>query len=149
MNAQSQAIAQVETIVAMMAAYEMDWDRFEELKDFDSEDFDSEEEVELQQLAEWAGDYADRDAAYDAIIDDPLSIEFRSDWVPTGEKMTRNEYRIVLCTGGPHVELRGEFDHRDSPCNVRVLFKDWGESGELYEFDRDVVMSYVRMLIGE
>lgn len=230
MNAQSQAVAQVETIAAMMAAYEMDWDRFEELKgkaaeghwvagynmpgympdnepavfeDFgsakryiidelkrDEEQADTEEEAEticgfaedvnlesgefsaqcgnyvywvtfnsgladpeeqaeLDVLTECAGDYADQDAAYDAIIEDPLSIEFRSDWVSQGEMMTRNEYRIVLCMGGPHVELRGEFDYRDSPCSVRVLFKDWGESGELTEFDRDATMSYVRMVIGE
>ena len=43
------------------------------------------------------------------IHETPLSIEVRSGWHSVGEDAGEpEEFRIVLCTGGPHVELTGD-----------------------------------------
>lgn len=100
---------------------------------------------ELAALEEAAGDCANTDDAQQRIYDDPLSVEFRSGWVSYGGKMSTEEFRIVLCTGGPHVEIVGDCDLR----RVRVLYRDWGDSGELFDFDRDAVTQYVAYFVEE
>lgn len=102
---------------------------------------DEDEAKELQELQEAAGDCEDEDEARQQILDDALSIEIRSDWCNPGEEMTAGEFRIVLCTGGPHVEIVGDLD-RGSPGRPRILYRDWGDSGELFDFDRDAVTRY-------
>lgn len=168
--AESQARAQVASIVDMVAALDVDYDRLEELRDerdalreeFDAlpentgVDFDrwvrsqdrltSEECDELTELEEQAGDCADADDAQQRIYDDALSVEYRSDWQSPGEDLTPAEFRIVLCTGGPHVEIQGEMDNGDV-TRVRVLYKDWGTSGELFDFDRDAVTRYCQSFV--
>ena len=221
-DAYNQAIAQVQSIVAMIAAVNVDYDRLEELRELrntprfvagwnmpdsepvafdnfddakrfiigelktaedcaDNEDVATElchaaEEVnlessdfgitvagyhfwvtqdgnmlepddaeELTELEESAGDCADADDAQQRIYDDPLSVQFRSGWVSRGDEMSAEEFRIVLCTGGPHVELVGDVD-----CSrIRVLYKDWGGSGELFDFDHDAVAQYVSHFVEE
>ena len=121
MSAKQQAQAQVSRIVGMIRAIECDFDRLEEL--------------------------ADQDEARDAIHATPLSVEVRSGWRSVGEDAGEpEEFRIVLCTGGPHIELTG-----DIGGTVRVVFKDWGESGEYYPPDADeraALDTFVSMLIG-
>ena len=100
---------------------------------------------ELTELEESAGDCANTDDAQQRIYEDPLSVEFRSGWVSYGDEMSTEEFRIVLCTGGPHIELVGDVD-----CSrIRVLYKDWGGSGELFDFDRDAVAQYVAYFVEE
>lgn len=101
---------------------------------------------ELAELEEAAGDCESEDDARERIQEDPLSVEYRSDWVSYGEEMTPGEFRVVLCTGGPHVEIVGDIDL----SRVRVLYRDWGDSGELFDFDRDAIMAYCQTLgVGE
>lgn len=104
----------------------------------------TEEQEELDALSAAAGNCESEEDAQERIQQDPLSVEVRSDWVTPGEDMTAGEFRIVLCTGGPHVELVGDLDDYKEPSRVRVLYKDWGESGELFDFDRDTVLTYCR-----
>lgn len=104
---------------------------------------DAEELAELEAIV---GDCDSQDDALERIQEYPLSIEYRSGWVTPGEELTPEEFRIVLCTGGPHVEIVGECDL----SRVRVLYRDWGDSGELFDFDRDAVISYCSLVgIGE
>lgn len=141
MNAKQQAQAQVSSIVDMIRAIECDFDRLEELRDEKLEWSD-----ELAELEEQAGEYADQDEARDAIYATPLCVEVRSGWHSVGEDAGEpEEFRIVLCTGGPHVELTG-----DIGGSVRVVFKDWGESGEYYPDadERSALEQFVSMLIG-
>lgn len=98
--------------------------------------------AELAELEDAAGDCENEDAAREAIQDDPLSIEVRSGWYAPGEESETEEFRIVLCTGGPHVEIVGELGAYNVPERVRVLYRDWGTSGELFDFDRDAVLTY-------
>ena len=85
---------------------------------------------------------ASEEEAQEAIQEDALSVEIRSDWRSPGENMTASEFRIVLCTGGPHVEIVGDLDHYKQPCSVRILYKDWGDSGSIYGFDASIVERY-------
>lgn len=162
-TARDQALAQVASITAMVAALECDFDRLEELRDerdewvsdhvYDTEaegrkewaDAHQADAQELTDLEEAAGEHEDRDSALQAIREDPLSVEVRSDWetLESPPMLAPAEFRIVLCTGGPHVELRGDLQDGE-PCSVRVLYRDWGGSGELLDFDRDVVLTYCR-----
>lgn len=104
---------------------------------------DEAEQLEFEELEAAAGDCTDEDDARQRISGDPLSIEVRSDWCSPGEEMTAGEFRIVLCTGGPHVEIQGDLSDGE-PSRARILYRDWGTSGELYEFDRDAVLTYCR-----
>lgn len=164
-NAHDQAIAQVESIVSMVAALEVDYDRLEELReerdDYQNENLGNlsspevhaiawtqefpEDAEELAELEDAAGDCSDEEEARGRIQDDPLSIEVRSDWCSYGDEMTPGEARIVLCTGGPHVEILCGLD-RGQPSRPRVIYKDWGTSGELFDFDHDAVTLYLEQL---
>lgn len=162
-TAESQARAQVASIVEMVAALDVDYDRLEELreerKDWFSENPGSfiepndprtagrwcmacpDEAEELAELEEAAGECTSEDDARERIQEDPLSVGVRSDWESSASEFTASEFRIVLCTGGPHVEIVGELDN-GSPSRVRVLYKDWGTHGELFDFDHDAVLRY-------
>lgn len=149
-TAHNQAIVQIESIGAMVASVNVDYGRLEELRS--SSRFvagwnmlEPEDVEELEELEEAAGDCESQDEALERIQDHPLSIEYRSGWASPGEELTREEFRIVLCTGGPHVELVGDVDG----SRIRVLYKDWGGSGELFDFDRDAVAQYVAYFVGE
>lgn len=100
------------------------------------------ENEELQELENAAGECTSEDDAQQAIDEDPLSVEYRSDWSSPGEALTPSEFRIVLCAGGPHVEIRGEINHRGDPCSPRIIYKDWGTTGELFDFDHVAVLRY-------
>lgn len=157
-TARDQALAQVASITAMVAALECDFDRLEELRDERDTWVSGHEDVfgdpaqewrakhpddaaELADLEEAAGEHEDRDSALQAIHEDPLSVEVRSDWANLGETLNPGEFRIVLCAGGPHVELQGDLQDGE-PCSVRVLYRGWNDSGELFDFDHDVVLTY-------
>lgn len=158
-TAKNQTIAQVSSICEMVEALDVDYGRLEELRD-ERSDFMEEhasvfadpafewcaqnpdEAIELSDLEEAAGDCESEDDARQRIEEDALSVEVRSDWCAPGEEMTAGEFRILLCTGGPHVELVGDLDDNRQPSRVRVIYKDWGESGELFGFDRDAVLRY-------
>lgn len=158
-SARDQALAQVRSIEEMVAALDVDYDRLEELRD-ERNDFETEEPCtrqetwnawsaanpeqaeELAKLEAAAGNCNNEDDAREQIQQDALSVEVRSGWQSVGEQLAPAEFRIVLCTGGPHVELQGELDDNDVPDRVRVIYADWGESGELFDFNRDTVLRY-------
>ena len=150
-NAHSQALAQVASITEMVAALECDYDRLQELREefnaWQDEDCPEvfEHADELAALESAAGDCSDREEAEQRIQEDALSVEVRAGWASPGELSTiGDEFRIVLCTGGPHVEIVGDLDEHGQPERVRILYKDWGTSGELIDFDHEVVLTYCR-----
>lgn len=163
MNAHQQAAAQAEYIAGMVAALTLDYDMLEELREELAELEEQQAELdapagylqrldglreELTELERIADGCADADEARDRIMEDPLSIETRSGWVSVGEEMSPEEYRIVLCTGGPHVEIVGGLDQRGAPCRVRIVYRDWGGSGEFFGFDHDAVLVYAQQFFG-
>lgn len=151
-NARKQALAQLESVKAMVAAIGLDWNRYEELKEEretlaqDLEDtagtmehadaigalaeWDRENGEEFQDLKEAAGEYEDEDAARQAIQEDPLSVEVRSGWYTPGSEAEPEEFKILLCTGGPAVQIRGELDQYRQPSRAWIEFQDWFTSWE-------------------
>ncbi len=171
-TAKDQAIAQCSAIAAMIAAYNCDFDRLEELRnDADSAPFEYVDVIkrgresfgsdtglthptdgdfnyyfdlgrELAELESLTGEYDSQDAVETAIREDALCVEYRSGWGNHGEELKPEEFRIVLCTGGPHVEIVGDIDRHGEPSRPHILYKDWGDSGELFDFDRYAILEY-------
>ncbi|MFN7817779.1 MAG: hypothetical protein ACK5OQ_16240 [Burkholderiales bacterium] len=150
-DAKNQAKAQVESIVAMVAALNCDYDRLEELRGLkglshDDTAITADALEELAELEETAGDCESEEDARQRIEEDPLSIEVRSGWGNIGEKLKPEEFRILLCTGGPHVELQGDLDNYLQPSRVRVIYTNLGESCEYFpdDYERDALLTYCR-----
>jgi hypothetical protein len=146
-NAALQAKAQVESIVEMVAALNCDYARLEELRDekqyCESENLVFEYSEELAKLEDAACDCTSEDDARERILEDALSVEVRSDWESSASEFTPSEFRILLCTGGPHVELVGDLDC-GTPSRVRVIYKDWGTRGEYFpdSSEREAIETY-------
>lgn len=102
---------------------------------------------ELEDLEDAAGDCTSREDAEQRIHEDALSVEYRSGWATPGAELEPEEFKILLCTGGPHVEIQGDIDEHGEPSRPRIIYKDWGESGELFDFDRDSVLTYCQQFI--
>lgn len=140
-----------ESIAAMVAALECDYDRLEELREardcWSPEDDgappastwaalypeDAEELAELESAAAGNGDPCeDREEAERYIQEDPLSVEVRSDWTTPGEEMQAGEFCILLTAGGPAVRIRGELDQYGEPCRAWLEVQDWFEPWTQY-----------------
>lgn len=156
---EAQARAQCASVADMVAALECDYGRLEELRESAEENraivaayqekmsdwqANADAAADLEELAELesaAGECSDADEARERILEDALSVEVRSSWHSPGEPGEPDEFRIVLCTGGPHVEFVGDLN-RCEPSSVRCLYRDWGTSGELFDFDHDAALTY-------
>jgi hypothetical protein len=144
-----QAEAQMRSIIKMVAALNCDYHLLEELRE--ERDSLDEDELrnwpqagELAELEEESNGCADADEAMQRIEEDALSIEVRSGWTELGLEFEPVEFRIVLCTGGPHVEIRGELDQYNQPSRARLKYADWGKSGEYKgeALDTDALLQY-------
>ena len=174
-TARGQAQAQANSVQAMVAALECDYDRLAELREERNEraerlaelreerderaerlaelreerderaarleelqDIGDAEELadleaplqddaeELADLEAAAGDCESRDDAETRIQEDALSVETRGGWITPGETEDEpEEFRIVLCCGGPHVEMRGELTNGE-PSRAWLEYQDWG-----------------------
>lgn len=165
-HGKQQARAQYESIAAMVAALNCDFERLEELReerealasaaeDPESEDetaeavaalaeWDEENAEELNTLEHEAGEYSDADEARERIQEDPLSVEVRSSWVSLGDVLSADEFRILLCTGGPAVQIVGELD-RGEPIRAWIEYQDWGTPWTQYfNADSDTLLTYCR-----
>lgn len=63
-----------------------------------------------------------------AIHEDALSVEVRSGWYSPGSRDADTapaEYRILLCTGGPAVQIVGELSEHGEPETARMQVQDW------------------------
>ena len=78
-----------------------------------------------QQLQE-SNDYNQQDELRESILNNALSVEFRSGWYssPEDEKKAE-EFRILLAWGGPALRIIGELDDY-GPVNPKLQFQDWG-----------------------
>ena len=92
-QAREQARAQLDSIIEMVAALSVDYDRLEELREMEAEDMTEEEKEELAELGTAAGDCADEDDARERIQQDPLEISVRSDWHAPGAETTDDCHR--------------------------------------------------------
>ena len=84
--------------------------------------------VEILKEAEENDNEEAREEAYQTIQEDPLSVEVRSEWHSPGARDSGgiSEFRILLCWGGPAVQIIGELDDYSQPCEAKIQFQDWG-----------------------
>jgi hypothetical protein len=69
----------------------------------------------------------DEDEAREAITDDALSVEVRTDWHGVGavEAANPTHYKILLCWGGPAVQIGGTLDQHNQPDSAQLQYQDW------------------------
>ena len=69
----------------------------------------------------------DRDAAQEAITDDALDVQVRGEWHVPGalDGAAPYEYKILLCWGGPAVQIIGELDDSNQPESATLQYCDW------------------------
>lgn len=142
-DALDQADLQMASIHRFVNALNLDWDRLEELRDEDTElrqlcaqagasrsahdalaEFETENGDELRELEAAAGEWNSLEEVERAIREDALSIEVRSDWTTPGDPLEPEDFRIVLCTGGPHVQIAGELSQGE-PSRAWLEYSGW------------------------
>lgn len=128
-RAKSQARAQLDSVVEMVKrlshAGECDGDNCE-LSDEDILDgLNLFYEEGMFASAEEREQYHDAEAARQAISEDPLSLEVRSDWHTPESDSGPAEYSILLCTGGPAVRIVGDLDEHQQPDTAKIEYQDW------------------------
>ena len=178
-HAKDQARAQYASIVEMVAALNVDYDRLEELTDeradlaaelIDAEDatkerpgdedlasalrtaraalaeWDEDNAQELADLKEAAGDCENHDDAHERVNEDALTVEVRNHWHTPGADDTKpTDFRILLCTGGPAVQIRGEIDEHGEPERAWLEYQDWGTQWTRYfDASQDTLLQYAR-----
>jgi hypothetical protein len=68
-----------------------------------------------------------QDSARDAITESVLSVEVRSDWYTLDNASHEPaEYRILLTTGGPALQLVGALNEYGEPETAELQMRDWG-----------------------
>jgi hypothetical protein len=160
-----------ESIVDMVAAMDVDYDRINELiseiddikgciRDIDEgqsqwafpyqvrDEKSTELETLTQELAELQQDVYDpsitcREDAEQRIQEDALSVEVRSGWTTLDNALEAEEFMILLTTGGPAVRIRGELDQYKTPDRAWLETQDWGTPWARYfDADQDVLLTY-------
>lgn len=152
-HAQENAQAWLENIISMVKRL----GHVQECKPYLDYDTDSHEVIDgcvaLDDVAAYFGNrggmpsledcerYHDADAALEAIMESPLSVEVRSDWVNPGSYLDAPscwaEYKILLTTGGPALRIIGELDQYGEPESARLEYQDWGTPWTEYSVFRD------------
>lgn len=89
--------------------------------------------------------------AQTAINEDPLSIEVRSDWWTLDqyaeESKKPSAFKILLCTGGPAVQIIGELNEYCEPESARIEHQDWGTPWTEYRLtadEQETLLEYCR-----
>ena len=120
------------------------WERLEELRDM--EDRAPEDEAELARMEAIREHCDNEDDARDAILEDALSVEVRSDWHTPGDPSEAAEYCILLSTGGPAVRIIGDLDQWKQPTSATLQVQNWGTPWTDYRehvADEDTLLQYV------
>lgn len=131
------------------------------------------EMVEALKAAEESDDDDAREEAESAIHEDALSVEVRSGWRPASEfydalSIARSgysdgqrptaadmepfkpaEFRILLCTGGPAVQIVGELSEHGEPVaeKIQLQGQDWfqpWQNAVISDEDRQVLARYAQ-----
>ena len=85
------------------------------------------EMVEALAQADANRDDIAQDSARDAITESVLSVEVRRPWqCAGGEIEPPDEYRLLLTTGGPALQLVGALNEYGEPETAELQMQDWG-----------------------
>lgn len=102
--------------------------------------------VEALNAAQKAEDQDAEEAAREAIEQDALSVEVRSGWYAPGANGEPEEFKILLCTGGPAAQIRGELGEHNEPSKAWIEVQPWTRldlSGE--EGAEEILLTYARV----
>ncbi|MCK5603673.1 hypothetical protein KAR91_17435 [Candidatus Pacearchaeota archaeon] len=106
------------------------------------------EMVEAMTEASDNEEWTEHEEALTVIQEDPLSVEVRSDWHSPGSQDNGgiSEFRILLCWGGPSVQIIGELDEYNQPCEAKIQYQDWftGWTDYLPEDEDEILLDYCR-----
>lgn len=106
------------------------------------------EMVEALQAADESDNEDAREQTRQTIEEDPLSVEVRSGWHSPGssEAGKPEEFRILLCWGGPAVQIIGELDDCNQPCKAKLQYQDWfigwTDYNELDSKEDEILLEY-------
>jgi hypothetical protein len=79
----------------------------------------------------------------EAIHEDILSVQVRSDWQSPGEKLEPYEWELLLCTGGPAVRIIGTLNDHKEPDTAKLQHQDWLKPWtEYHEADEAILLQY-------
>jgi len=69
----------------------------------------------------------DVDTARQTIMGDALDVQVRGEWHTPGaiDSAAPYEYKILLCWGGPSVQIVGTLDADNQPDSARLQYQDW------------------------
>ena len=142
-NSHEQAQAQYDSIVTYVTALELDWDRYDELRNL--AELSEDEKAEFEQLEVDANRCESYDDAVGDINNDPLDVSVRSGWSAPGN-LEPEEFRILLCTGGPAVQIIGDLNQFNEPQSARLQHQDWFEPWTDFDgsYDEGVLLTYCR-----
>lgn len=87
----------------------------------------NDESRRLLRECEWP--HVDADTAAERLEDTmreaPLNLEVRSGWTDPGEKLEPAEFRLLLSTGGPALQLVGSLTESYEACDCELQHQDW------------------------
>jgi len=78
---------------------------------------------------------------------DPLSIEVRSNWHCYSDTTPPMEYRIVLTTGGPAVQITGDLNDHNKPETAFLQCQNWfthWQNVSLTDRQEEALLAYAR-----
>ena len=81
--------------------------------------------ADTEEKGDERGEWHDEDEAREAILADALSVQVRSDWHTPGDTADAGEYKILLCWGGPSVQILGALDEHGQPYSAELQYQDW------------------------
>jgi len=143
------------SIVEMVAALGVDYDRLEELR---AEFMANEDKLTIEQwnstdsgaekaeLEEAAGECTSREEAEQRIQEDCLSVEVRADWHAVGDTpdVANGQFVLLLSTGGPASRIRGELSNGE-PHRAWLEVQDWGTPWTQYfDIEQNTLLAYAR-----
>ncbi len=71
-----------------------------------------------------------------------LSVQVRSGWESSVDKLQPAEFEILLCTGGPAVMIIGDLDE-GQPVSAKLQHQDWFTFWETwYDADEEILLAY-------
>lgn len=98
---------------------------------------------ELLEALENAEGLAEEERCEQQIQEKPLSVEFRSGWQSHGE-LEAAEYRILLCTGNPAVQIVGNLNQHKEPCTAVLQYEDWFTPWETHHVDEETLLRFAQ-----
>ena len=97
--------------------------------------------AQLETIKELYRQYKENDSAFvsnldteEAIVEkareEALSVEFKSGWTSNPEEMEPEEFKILLSTGGPACQVKGNLDQYKQATDIEIQYQDWGTPWE-------------------